>query len=73
MLARRVRNRIQSRDGKQICACWCIALGVCVCVSAYVYLHISVRECINEYVTNPRAKPINSDLIQHCVLKIAIL
>ena len=31
MLTRSIRNRIQSRDGKRICACWCIALVACVC------------------------------------------
>ena len=44
MLTRSIRNRIQSRDGKRICACWYIGLVVCV------YLRISVRERINAWL-----------------------
>ena len=41
MLTKRTRNRIQSRDGKRICACWCIALVVRVCVN------LSVRDSVD--------------------------
>ena len=64
MLTRNMGNRIQSRDGKQICTRWCIDFVICVCVRARVYLRISVRERINAWVTDPRAQPLNGDLIQ---------
>ena len=64
MLTRRIRNRIQTRDDKKICICWCIVLVVCVCVRACVYLRISMREGINAWVTDPRAQPLNSNIIQ---------
>ena len=68
MLARSIRNRIESRGGKRICVCWCVALGlvvcVCVSVSVCVCVRVSVRECINVWITDPRAQPLHSDLIQ---------
>ena len=64
MLARSIRNRIESRDGKRICVCWCVALVVCVCVSVCVCVRVSVRECINAWITDPRAQQLNSDRIQ---------
>ena len=41
MLRRSIRNRMQSCDGKRICACWCIVLVLYVRVC--VYLRISVE------------------------------
>ena len=64
MLKRRIRNRIQSRDGRQIYACSCIAFVCCARWRAFAYLRISVRERINEWVTDPRAQPLNSIFIQ---------
>ena len=64
MLTRNITNRIQSRDGKRICACWCSALVGCVCARVRVYLRISMREGVNEWVTDPRVQPFNGDLMQ---------
>ena len=33
-------------------------------VRAFAYLRISVRERIDEWVTDPRAQPLNTDIIQ---------
>ena len=73
MMARSIKKKIESRDGKCICACWYITLVVCVCVRACAYLHISVREGINTWGTDPRAQPLNSDLMQSRDLGVAIL
>ena len=54
---RSIRNRIQSRDGKRICACWFIPLVVCVCVRVCLYLHISVRAPVNAWDADPHAQP----------------
>ena len=64
MLKRSIGNRIQSRGGRQIYACSCFAFVCCARWRAFAYLRISVRERINEWVTDPRAQPLNTDLIQ---------
>ena len=64
---------IQSRGGKRACACWRIGLVVCVSVCVCAYLRISLRERINAWVTDPRAQPLNSDLMQSRDLGVAIL
>ena len=64
LTTRNIRSRIQSREGKRICTCWCIALVVSVCVRVCFYLRIAVHERINAWVTDPRAQPLNSDLMQ---------
>ena len=51
MLTRSIRNRINSRDGKQICACWCIAL-VCVCVRfSVLYISMCARVSMHGLTT----------------------
>ena len=58
MLTRSIRNRIQNRDVKRICACCHLALVVCVYVRVCVYLRISVRVRMNACVTDPRAQTL---------------
>ena len=68
MLKRRIRNRIQSRDGKRICGCWRIVSVACTCARVYVYLRVS--DGMNEWVTctvqvpTCVIQPLNSALMQ---------
>ena len=36
----------------------------CLCGCLYIDLRVSMRERINAWVTDPRAQPLNSDLVQ---------
>ena len=41
MLTMSIRNRIQSREGKKICAYMCIDFVICICVRACLFLLVS--------------------------------
>ena len=78
MLIRRIRNRIQSLEGEQICSCWCndlpVSVSACVSVSicaSAVERSINVR--LYGLATDPRAQPLYSDFISSRGLRIAIL
>ena len=70
MLTSSIRNRIQSRRQTNLrmlvyyFSCLCLCLCLCLSTHLCVYLRITVRECINAWVTDPRAQSLNSDLMQ---------
>ena len=48
-----IRNRIQNRDGKRICAWWCVVSVPCFCGRAYVHLRILSQEGYQYMPTSP--------------------
>ena len=57
MPTRRTRNRIQSRDGKRICACCRIASVDCACVIVCIYMCISVHTRAQIFINSSQHAP----------------